>query len=65
MYAPKVIMSQFLGGGSLETVNAAALRIHGAQNMAYGAVLTGGIHSLQHDEERPLIFGVQKVLEMT
>jgi hypothetical protein len=62
--APQKIMRRFLLGGNLKARDRAALGIHGPKHMVNGAVLAGGVPSLQTDEQRTLAFRVHQVLQV-
>jgi hypothetical protein len=44
-------------------MDARALRVHGAQDMIDGSILTSGIQGLQADQKRALVLGVEKILQ--
>jgi len=55
-YAPEKIMRRFFGGGNFKTDDPGSLRVHGTQNVGDSATFTGGIQTLQADEEGPFAF---------
>jgi len=57
MDAPQKIVAQFFDGGLLERDNLARLRTDAPENVPDHAVFAGGVHSLQNDQQRPLVFG--------
>jgi len=54
---------ELLGRGGLERVDLAPLRVHARQDVLDRAVLAGGVHRLEDQEEGPLVLGVEPVLE--
>ena len=63
MNAPEKIVVQLELRGRLEGCHLAALRIHGVEDAANGAVLTGGVATLKDDEDRIPRIGVQRCLK--
>jgi hypothetical protein len=61
--SPEEVMAELFGRGVLEAGDLATLRIEARHDMFDGAVLTCGIHCLKNDEDRPLIGGVEAVLD--
>ena len=57
-------MVQLLGRGRLEGVHLAALRVDAAHDVLDGAVLAGGIHGLEHQQQRVLVLGVEPLLHL-
>ena len=47
--APEEIMFQLFGAGLLEAEDFASLRIDPGHDMPYGAIFTGGVHSLEDE----------------
>ena len=60
--APEKIVLQFLGAGMFEAEDLAALRIDAGHDVLDGAVLAGGIHGLENQEQRILVVGVKQAL---
>lgn len=54
--APEVIVLQFFAIGFFEGCDAAMLRIDAGEDVFNRAVLAGGVHSLEDDEQRALVF---------
>src|SRR5688500_18325039 len=52
MYAPEEVMGEFLSRRRFEAFNATALRVEVLHHMANRSVLSGGIHTLQYNEQR-------------
>ena len=50
--APEEIMFQFLGAGLFEAEHLAALRIYAGHDVLDGAVLAGGVHRLENQQQR-------------
>jgi len=61
--APKVVVIEFLGRGCFEGEDLAALRVEAAHDVLDGAVLAGGVHGLDDDEQGVGVLGVEFVLE--
>ena len=61
---PHVIVRQFLLAGLLEAVHLDTLRVQAAHYMLDGAVLTGGVHGLDHDDHALGALRVQLVLQV-
>ena len=61
--APEEIMVLLELGGRLEARHVAALWIDRAEHLANGAVLAGGIATLEHDQQCVACVGVEHVLE--
>src|SRR6185312_9425593 len=53
--APEVVMGLLCGVRLFEGCGAAMERIDSGEDLANGAVLAGGVHALEHDEERVLL----------
>ena len=64
MRAPQKIVRQFFSGRLLERGYAAALRVHGAENVIDRTVFASGIDGLKTDEERVATLGVKQVLQV-
>jgi hypothetical protein len=64
MYAPQEIMGGFFGGRRLKRLHSAALRVHRPHDMPDSSVLASGIHRLQADQKRSLVFGIHQVLQI-
>src|SRR5271166_3865848 len=62
MHAPEEVMREFGGGGLLETGDARALRIEGAEDMIDRAVLPASVEGLQDDQDRVRMLGVEDSL---
>jgi hypothetical protein len=61
--APEEIVFAFLLAGLLETCDVAALRIDAGHDVGDGAVLSGGIHALDDDQQRVAGGGVETLLQ--
>src|SRR5262249_22277651 len=61
--APQEIMIELLRARRLERVHLAALRIDARHRVLDDAVLAGGIHPLQHDQQRPAVVGIEALLQ--
>src|SRR5713101_464203 len=57
-------MSGFFDGRRLEHLYSAALRVHRPHDMSDSSVLASGIHRLQADQKRSLVFGIHQVLQI-
>ena len=57
-------MVEFLGGGRLEGEHLAALRIHPGHDVLDGAVLAGGVHRLENQQQRPAVLGIEFGLQL-
>ena len=57
-------MGRLFRGGLFERRNAAALRVHGAQNVVDDAVFAAGVDGLKANEERMPVLGVEQVLQL-
>jgi hypothetical protein len=62
--APQKVVGRLFGGGLLERRDAAALWVHGAENVVDGAVFSSGVKGLKTDKERMAAFGVKQVLQL-
>jgi len=61
--APEKIVACFEGRWDLEGGYVAPLGIDAGEDVADRAVFAGGIHSLEDDEQRPLLAGIEDVLQ--
>src|SRR5262249_16096035 len=61
--APEELVIQLLRRRRLEGVHLAALRVHAGVDVLDRAVLAGGVHGLEDQEERPAVLRVELVLE--
>ena len=61
---PEEIVREFLVARRLERVHIAALRVEARHDVVDDAVLAGGIHPLQHDEQRPAAVGIEALLQL-
>ena len=59
---PEKVVVEFLGRGLLEAEDLAALGIDARHHVLDRAILTGGIHGLQDNQDRPAIGGVEAIL---
>src|SRR2546423_15645613 len=59
---PEEVMIELVRARRLERMNLAALRIDAAHHVLDDAVLAGGVHALQHYEQRPLVLSVKALL---
>ena len=62
--APQIIVVEFLGRRRFEGEHLAALRIHAGHDVLDGAVLAGGIHGLEDQQQRPAVLGIEFVLQL-
>src|SRR4051812_12839831 len=62
--APEKIVREILLARRLERVNVAALRVETRHDMLDDAILAGGIHSLQHDQQRPAAVAIEALLQL-
>ena len=60
--SPEEVVVELLGRGMLEAVDLAALGIDARHDVLDRAVLAGGVHRLEDDQDRPAIGGVEPVL---
>jgi hypothetical protein len=63
--APEEVMLGLLCGGRFESMDARALRVHGAKHVVDGSVLAGGIQRLQANQQAALVLSVEKILQFT
>jgi hypothetical protein len=59
---PQEVVVQLVGGRGLEAGDLHALRVHAAHHVADGAVLAGGVHRLEHDQQAVHVLGRQPFL---
>ena len=59
---PEEVVIELLGRGLLEAEDLAALGIDARHDVLDGAVLAGGVHRLEDDQDRPGIGGVEPIL---
>jgi hypothetical protein len=57
-------MVEFVAGRLLERMDIAALRIDAVENALDGAVLAGGVHALEDQQQRPAVLGVKLFLKL-
>ena len=62
--APEKIVREILLARRLERVHVAALRVETRHDMLDHAILAGGIHPLQHDQQRPAAVGIEALLQL-
>ena len=62
--APEEIVGQLVDAGLLERGDLAALRIEALHHVADRAVLAGGVHALQHQQQRAAVLGVEPVAQV-
>ena len=62
--APEIIVIELLGRGSLKGIDLAALWVDAGHDVFDNAVLAGGVHGLEDEEQRPFVVGVEAVLEL-
>jgi len=55
-------MVQLFGGWGFKAENLTSLGIHTRHDMLYGAVLAGGVHGLENDEQGISVVRVQHIL---
>ena len=60
--SPEERVVEFLGARLLERDDVAALRIDAGEQVLDQAVLAGGVHALQHDEDRAGVVGPEQLL---
>jgi len=65
MDAPEEVVAGFEGGGHFEGRDIAALRIDAGEDVADGAILAGGVHALEDDEQGLGLAGVEDVLQIS
>src|SRR4029078_9243567 len=63
MDTPEIVVPLFFAFGHFEGGDANALWIHPRHHVTDHAVLPGGIDSLEYDQNAPLRFGVEQVLQ--
>src|ERR1041385_3178572 len=61
---PEEVVIELFGARRLERIDVAALRIDAGHHMLDGAILAGGIHCLEDDQERPAILRVEPLLQL-
>ena len=61
--APEEIVLQFRGAGMLEAEDLAALRIDAGHHVLDGAILPGGVHGLENQQDGVAVAGVKQALE--
>jgi hypothetical protein len=64
MNAPQKIVRQLFRRRCLERRHSASLRVHRAEDVSDRAVLAGGVHPLEADEERTRVLGVEHRLQI-
>ena len=62
--APEIVVVEIGGGRRLERVDLAALRVDPRHDVLDRAVLAGGVHRLEDQQQRPAILGVELVLQL-
>ena len=62
-HPPEVVMGEFFGARLFEAVHHHTLGIEPAHHMLDGAVLTGGVHGLEHNHNPLPPIGIEGVLE--
>ena len=62
--APHEVVVELLVGGRLERVHLGPLRVHPRHDVLDRAVLPGGVHALEDQEQRPAILRVELLLEL-
>ena len=60
--APQVVVIKIFQGGLLERVHLAPLRVHPRHDVADGAILAGGVHRLEQQQQGVAVLGVELVL---
>ena len=60
--APHEVVVEVLRRGLLEREHLAALRIHARHHVLDRAVLAGGVHRLEDEQQRPAVLGVEHLL---
>ena len=63
MNPPQEIVIQFLSARLFEGCHGAALRIDAGHDVFDGAVFPRRVHSLQNDQQRALVFGVEQIVQ--
>src|SRR3954468_17170661 len=61
---PKEIVPQLLARWLFEAFDVHPLRIYSGHHVLDDAVLSGRVHSLQHDQERAILLGIEHVLQL-
>src|SRR5580700_4213334 len=61
---PQIIVIEFFGAWSLEGMNIATLRIYTGHDVFDHAVFAGGVHCLNHEQERPAILRTELLLQI-
>jgi len=61
--APEEVVLELLGGGLLETEHLTALRVHPGHDVADRAVLAGGVHALEDDQQGAVVGCVVQSLQ--
>ena len=51
--SPEEVVVELLGGGMLEAIDLAALGVHARHDVLDRAVLAGGVHGLEDQQDRP------------
>jgi hypothetical protein len=64
VHAPEEVVLLLQLGGCSEARYGAALRVDDAEHLTNGAVLAGGIASLEHDQQCVAGFGIEDALEL-
>ena len=60
--APQEVMLELLGGGLLERLHIATLRVHPRHDVLDGPVLAGGVHGLEDDQQGVAVARPQQLL---
>jgi len=63
MRSPEVIVVQLFIARCLEGVNVASLRIHAGHNVLDHAILSGGVQTLEDNQNRPAVLRVEFLLQ--
>jgi hypothetical protein len=61
---PQKKKNELIGAGSLEGMNIASLRIHAGHHVFDNPVFAGGVHRLNHEQERPAILRIELLLQI-
>src|SRR5579862_1263433 len=64
MRAPEEIMGELLLGGLLELKDGSPLRIESRKEMTNGAILSGRVEALQHNQQRLAGIRIKQILQL-
>jgi len=63
MDSPEKIVIEFACAGLLERSDGATLGVYAGHDVLDRAVFTGGVHALQNDKQRVLVFRIEQIVQ--